>query len=107
MHSGRGIYYAVSPPHLCYHHLTSSSHQSQRITTTNQNQTHAPQANMQFSKIFLFATAATIATAAPIEARDEYKVSHHDGEWHKGWDNSEPSEQYICQTTGLLVCVCN
>lgn len=62
---------------------------------------------MQFSKIFLFATAATIATAAPIEARDEYKVSHHDGEWHKGWDNSEPSEQYICQTTGLLVCIWN
>ena len=57
---------------------------------------------MQFSKVFLFATAATIATAAPIEARDEYKVSHHDGKWHKGWDNSEPSEQYICQSTGLL-----
>ncbi|GAB7330104.1 hypothetical protein MBLNU13_g01787t1 [Cladosporium sp. NU13] len=57
---------------------------------------------MQFSKIFLFATAATFATAAPIEARDEYKVSHRDGKWYKGWDNSEPLEQYICQTTGLL-----
>ena len=74
----------------------------------DQTQSLAQQATMQFSKLFLFATAATIATAAPtgvIEARDEYKVSHHDGKWYKGWDNSEPSEQYICQTTGLLVCV--
>lgn len=63
---------------------------------------------MQFSKILLFATAAAIATAAPtgvLETRDEYKVSKHNGKWQKGWEDTEPSEQYICQTTGLLVCV--
>jgi hypothetical protein len=61
---------------------------------------------MQFSKIFLFATAATIATAAPtgvLEARDEYKVSYHNDKWQKGWEGTEPSEQYICQSNGLLV----
>lgn len=63
---------------------------------------------MQFSKLFLFATAATIATAAPtgvLEARDEYKVSYHNGKWQKGWEDTEPSEQYICQSNGLLVCI--
>jgi hypothetical protein len=72
------------------------------------NQPASPQANMQFSKLFLFATAATIATAAPtgvLEARDEYKVSYHNGKWQKGWEDTEPSEQYICQSNGLLVCV--
>jgi hypothetical protein len=71
------------------------------------NQSLAVQTTMQFSKIFLFAAAATIATAAPtgvLEARDEYKVSKHNGKWQKGWEDTEPSEQYICQTTGLLVC---
>lgn len=104
-----GVYITDSVPRLCYHQLTFTSHQSQRTISPPQNQdlSLAPQSNMQFSKIFLFATAAAIATAAPtgvLEARDEYKVSKHNGKWQKGWEDTEPSEQYICQTTGLLVC---
>jgi hypothetical protein len=65
---------------------------------------------MQFSKIF-FLAAAAVATAAPtggLEARgSEIKCAKHDGKWQTGWEGTEPSEQYICQTSGLLVGVLN
>lgn len=62
---------------------------------------------MQFSKAFLVAIAATVVSAAPtgvLEARDGgAKYAKHNGKWQSGWEGTEPSEQYICQTTGLLV----
>jgi hypothetical protein len=64
---------------------------------------------MQFSKVF-FLAAAAVATAAPtgLEARgSEIKCANHDGKWQTGWEGTEPSEQYICQTSGLIVCLSN
>jgi hypothetical protein len=62
---------------------------------------------MQFSKIF-FLAAAVVATAAPtggLEARGGgIECAKHNGKWQYGWEDTEPSEQYICQTSGLLVC---
>lgn len=62
---------------------------------------------MQLSRAFLLTTAIAGATAAPtggLEARGGgIECSKHNGKWKYGWEGAEPSEQYICQTTGLLV----
>lgn len=63
---------------------------------------------MQLSTVFLLATAMAGAIAAPtggVEARGGgIECSKHNGKWKYGWEGTQPSEQYVCQTAGLLVC---
>lgn len=69
-----------------------------------------PQANMQFSQVFLVAAAIASATAAPtgdLEARTSggIQCQKHEGKWKYGWEGAAPSEKYTCATSGLIVSV--
>jgi hypothetical protein len=82
-----------------------------QTNTTKQSLPTKPPANMQLSKIFFLAAAASSATAAPtaepveLEARTSgIQCQHHGGKWKYGWEGAAPGEKYTCKTTGLIVC---
>lgn len=63
---------------------------------------------MQFSNIFVLATAIAGAAAAPAPAEAQtggIQCYKHDGKWHYGWTGAKPEEKYTCKTGGLIVSV--